>query len=566
LACENPEILLNEASKLPGETARSLDAGRRAFVVSMSTARYVFDRWILDCGRGVLVGEDGEVALRPKPFEVLRFLIENAGRLVPRDEIFEAVWRNVTVTEESLTQCVSEIRQALGDSGQFIIKTMPRRGYLFAVPVNKGARGDRDAGPTAQPAENPPSSTADVIVTPPMQRTLREPAIAVLPFTNLSGDPAQEYLSDGFTEDIINGLSYFSELSVIARASSFSYKGRAIDVRVVGQELGVGYLVEGSVRRFGDRIRITAQLVDTRSGGRRWAERVDRTVGEIFAVQDEITQSIVRIAVAHLGQAERERVSQKAPTSWTAYDLALQGDEAYRAYRVSWALDKLHEARRFYAEARKVDADNAAICAKLAFSYVSSYHGPADQECGNRSILEQGYDLAERAVGLDPNLTLARANLGWALMWMRQHDAAISEYEKAFALNPNFSDPIFGLVLVTAGEASRALGFVQEHLRLDPFHPPQLHAIRGHALFMLKRYREAVAPLRECVRRAPAAPMGRAWLAASLVRLGEGEEAKAVAADILRRWPRAPMHWLPPYRNPQDAEHANEALREAGFP
>ncbi len=531
----------------------------------MSGERYTFGQWTLDCGRGVLTGVDGEIALRPKTFEVLRFLLANAGRLVSRDEILDAVWRNVTVTEESLTHCVSEIRQALGDTDQRIIKTVPRRGYLLAVPVRKDARDDRQAGP--EPAQNLPSPATDAGLALSLDRSLREPSVAVLPFANLSGDPGQEYLSDGFTEDIINGLSYFSELSVIARNSSFSYKGRAIDVRVVGRELGVGYVVEGSVRRFGDRIRITAQLVETHSGGRRWAERFDRAVGEIFAVQDEITQSIVRIAVAHLGHAERERVREKPPASWTAYDLVLQGDEAHRANRGSWDPTKLHEARRLYAEALKVDPDNAAVSAKLAFTYIRTYHDPADRELGNTSFLKHGYDLAEKAVGLDPNLPLARAILGWALLWMRRHDASIGAYEKAFALNPNFSDPLFGGVLVYAGEASRALGFVQEHLRLDPFHPPHLHAIQGHALYMLRRYREAIMPFSECIRRAPAFLLGHLWLAATLVRLGQGEEARVVAAEVLRRSPTV-AGWLPlllPYRNPQDAEHMTEALREAGI-
>jgi TolB-like protein/tetratricopeptide (TPR) repeat protein len=530
----------------------------------MSGERYIFEQWTLDCRRGALTGARGEIALRPKTFEVLRFLVENAGRLVSRNEILDTVWPNVTVTEESLTHCVSEIRQALDDTDQRIIKTVPRRGYLFAAAVNGGAGEDGKAG--AEPAGNEPSPAADADLAPSAERSLREPSVAVLPFANLSGDPAQEYLSDGFTEDIINGLSYFSELSVIARNSSFSFKGRAIDVRVVGRELGVGYVVEGSVRRFGDRIRITAQLVDTRSGIRRWAERFDRTVGEIFAVQDEITQSIVRIAVAHLGHAERERVLEKPASSWTAYDLVLRGDEALRANRVSWDPDKLREARRLYAEALKLDPDNAAIYAKLAFCYVRAYHYPPDPELGDPNLLKHGHDLAERAVGLDPNLPLARANLGWALLWMRRHDAAIQEYEKAFALNPNFSDPIFGGVLLYAGEASSALGFVQDHLRLDPFHPPHLHGIQGNALYMLRRYREAVTPLSECIRRSPNSFLGRLWLAATLVRLGEGEEARTVAAELLRRWPRIAL-WLAlmPYRNPQDAEHITEALREAGI-
>jgi TolB-like protein len=531
----------------------------------MARDLFSFEQWTLDCRRGALTDRNGEIALRPKTFEVLRFFVENAGRLVSREEVLDAVWSNVTVTEEALTHCVSEIRQALGDTDQRIVKTVPRRGYLLTVTVSKEASGVSDAAvPPPQPMPAPP---ADVALPAASQGALREPSVAVLPFANLSGDPGQEYLSDGFTEDIINGLSYFSDLSVIARNSSFAYKGRAIDVRDVGRELGAGYLVEGSVRRFGDRIRITAQLIDTRSGIRRWAERFDRTVGEIFAVQDEITQAIVKTAVAHLGHAERQRVLQSPPTYWTAYDLSLQADEVFRTYRLTWALDKLYEARRLYAEALKVDPNNATVCAKYAYVLVRGYHEPADPECGSASLLKHGYEMAQKAVGLDPNLPLARANLGWALLWMRQHDAAISEYEKAFALNPSFSDAQFGGVLVHSGEASRALRFGQEHLRLDPFHPPHLLAIQGHAFYQLRRYREAAVPLRECIRRAPRVLLGQLFLTVVLVRLGEKDEAAAVSAEIKRQSPRMATHWLPlmPYRNPQDAEHMLQALSEAGF-
>jgi TolB-like protein len=303
----------------------------------MPDQRYAFERWILDCGRGTLTAETGDVALRPKSFEVLRFLIENEGRLVSRDDLLNAVWPGVTVTEESLTQCVSEVRNALGDPGQRIIKTVPKRGYVFAVPVNSEHHGGRDASAPSRPAS----------------RVLDDPSIAVLPFANLSGDASQEYLSDGITEDIINGLSYFSDLSVIARSSSFSYKGRAIDVREVGQQLGVRYIVEGSVRRMGDRIRITAELVGAQSGVRRWAERFDRDLGDIFAIQDEITHSIVRIVVAHLDNAEEERVSRMPASSWTAYDLLMRGDQALRTYEQTWEPNHLYEARRHFAEAHK---------------------------------------------------------------------------------------------------------------------------------------------------------------------------------------------------------------------
>jgi len=512
---------------------------------------YSFEGCILDCSRGTLTAETGEVALRPKSLEVLRFLIENAGRLVSRDDLLKAVWPDVIVTEESLTQCVSEVRNALGDPGQRIIKTVPKRGYVFAVPVNSELHGGREAAPSPRSAP----------------RVLDDPSIAVLPFANLSGDTSQEYLSDGITEDIINGLSYFSDLAVIARSSSFSYKGRAIDVREVGLQLGVRYIVEGSVRRMGDRIRITAELVDAQSGVRRWAERFDRALGDIFAIQDEITHSIVRIVVAHLGNAEGERVSQKPPSSWTAYDLLMRGNQALQAYEQSWEPNHLYKARGHFAEAHKSDPDNARICAMLGYTYARAHADPTIPELGDAGVLKHGYELLSKAVGLDANLPLPRALLGWTLSWLREPDAAVREYEIALALNPNFWDWRFAGVLVYAGAASRALDVVQAHVRSDPFHPPHVHAHQGHALYTLRRYVEAVTPLRESIRRGPQVLLGHVWLAATLIRLGQRAEAREIIAEVLNRAPNMVTRWTAPalYRNPQDSEHMIEALREAGF-
>src|SRR6267378_4049647 len=350
-----------------------------------------FEGFTLDVTRGCVRSGEQELELRPKSFEVLRFLVQNADRLVSKDELMEALWPGVFVTEDSLSRCISDVRIALGDAQQRIIKTVPRRGYLFGVPVSSREEA-------SLPASAP--------------QLLDGASVAVLPFANLSGDMSQEYLSDGITEDIIDGLSYFSDLSVIARHSSFRYKGQAVDVREVGEQLGVRYIVEGSARRFGERIRITAQLVDAQSGVRRWAERFDRALGDVFAVQDEITQSIVRIVVAHLGNAEGERVSRKAPSSWTAYDLLMQGDQALRAYEQSWAPNHLYEARRHFAEAHKIDPSNARICAMLGHTFVRAYADPKVQNLGDPDVLKQGYELVSEAVGLDSNLPSARAHLG----------------------------------------------------------------------------------------------------------------------------------------------------------
>ncbi len=265
-------------------------------------SRYVFGRWTLDRARGTLLDENGAVPLRPKSFDVLSHLLENAGQLVTRDDLIAAVWPNVIVTEESLTQCVSEIRQALGGAGQAIIRTVPKRGYRVDVAV------EREGEPTGDGAGSDRKGVDDRPSVPPVLRPpLDGPSIAVLPFINLSGDAGQDYLGDGMTEDVINGLSRFGSLAVIARNTAFSYRSRSVDLRLVGEELGVGYIVEGSVRRFGERIRITARLVDAATGVQRWSEQFDRGLGDIFAVQDEITRAIVAIVVAHLGNAEKSK-------------------------------------------------------------------------------------------------------------------------------------------------------------------------------------------------------------------------------------------------------------------
>src|SRR5712671_4482394 len=221
-----------------------------------------FEGYTLDIACGALRTADRDLELRPKAFEVLRYLLENADRIVTKQELMKAVWPNVIVTDQALTHCVGEVRQAIGDSEKTLIKNIPRRGYRFTAPVVRVATGAAAASPDSGPRSQPP--------------LLDRPSIAVLPFANLSGDPQQDYFSDGITEDITTELARFSELMVIGRNSAFQYKGKAVDLRQVGRELGARYLLEGSVRRSGDRIRITAQLIDAVIGAHRWAERYDR--------------------------------------------------------------------------------------------------------------------------------------------------------------------------------------------------------------------------------------------------------------------------------------------------
>src|SRR5712671_5290993 len=427
-----------------------------------------FRGYTLDVSRGSLSCGEREVELRPKSFEVLRYLVGNAGRLVTKEEIIKTVWPNVVVSDESLTRCVFEVRQAIGDSDQTIIKTIARRGYRFAAPVSQIGIDSAPAPPISGASAKDASTGSDAggqPEPPPLDR----PSVAVLPFANLSGDPQQDYFSDGITEDIITELSRFSELLIIARNSSFQYKDKAVDVRQVGRELGARYVLEGSVRRSGDRVRITAQLVDAMTGVHRWAERYDRELHDVFAVQDEVARAIVVTLVAHVNRAEIDRALLKPPAAWEAYECYLRGTEAYFLHISRRTKASLYDARRLLEQSLAIDPDYARAAAMLSRTHVLAYTEPYDGDYSRPAALDRALELAETAVRLDARLPQARAQLGDVLLYKRRHDAAIAEFERAFALNPNFIDYRYAKALTFVGEPARAIEVLQACSRLDPF-------------------------------------------------------------------------------------------------
>lgn len=505
---------------------------------------YRFAPWQLDLARGSLIGPGGEFTLRPKTLEVLQHLVVNAGRLVSRDDLLDTVWRDVTVTEESLTQCISEIRQTLGDSDQRFVKTVPRRGYLFAAPVETG-----------QPAS---AASARIV----------RPTVVVLPFANLSGDPAQDFLADSLTEDIIAALSQFNEFAIIARQSTLALKGKSGDVRDVSKALDARYVIEGSIRRMGSQIRASARLIEGDLGSQRWSDRIDRTLGEFGEVMDDIIRSIVRPVVAQIGIAEEERALQSPNSSESSYENALRGDAEMRAFLRTWDVNRLYAARRCYETALKIEPGNAKICAELGNSYVRAYHEPLDGDYTNASVLQRGHDLAVQAVALDPFHPLARAHLGWALMWMRRHDASIAEFEKAIELNPNFTDFRFAAALIYSGNATRALQVLDHGIRAERMNNAHTYSIRGHALYLLGRYSEAELSLMENIKHMPKVPVGRVWLIAVLASLDRREEARRAASDLLQIAPSFTLESWPAfnlYRDQADRERILKLLRESGL-
>ena len=395
------------------------------------------------------------------------------------------------------------------------------------------------------------------------------PSVAVLPFVNLSGDPQQDYFSDGMTEDITTELSRFSEIAVIARNSAFQYKGKAVDIRQVGRELNARYVLEGSVRRSGGRLRIAAQLIDATTGVHRWAERYDRELHDAFAVQDEMARTIVGTLAAHVNRAEIERALLKPPAAWEAYEYYLHGAEAYFLHLTRRTKGALYDARRLLEKSQAIDPDYARAAAMLARTHHYAYFEPLDGDYLSPAALDRALELAEAAVRLDPRLPPARAQLGYVLLYKRRHDAAIAEFERGWALNPNFIDYRFGSALMYVGEPARAIEVLEAGIRLDPFQPSYAFGLMGIVNYMLKRYGEAVRWLRECTLRMPNVQWPHAWLAAGYARLGQLEEAGAESADVLRINPAFTIEsWkrTAPFKDPKDLEHVIDGLSKAGLP
>ena len=347
-----------------------------------------------------------------------------------------------------------------------------------------------------------------------------KPSIAVLPFTNLSGDPKEDYFSDGITEDIITELSRFSELFVIARNSSFQYKGKSPDIRQVGRELGVRYVLEGSIRRAGDRVRITAQLTDATSGAHRWAERYDRELKDIFAVQDEVARTIAGLLAAHVKRAEIERSRLTPSSTWQAYDYYLRAVDTYNSFLSSWDVAELYEVTTLLEKCRTFDPNYARAHTFLSTTLMDIWINRLDKDYLSDDVRERAYQVARRAVELDPSLPEVHAQLAWVLAYKREPDAAMAALDKSMRVNPNYIDFRFATVLIVAGQASRAVALLETYMRRDPFYPPLIPGWLGFAYYMQKKYTEAIVPLRERV------------------------VAHRISAPVISGWPRLTLDWV----------------------
>ena len=531
-----------------------------------SSLRFQF--FALDLERLSVHAPSGQVDLRPKSFEVLRYLAEHAGRVVTKDEVIKAIWPDVTVTDDSLARCISDVRRALGDERQRIIKTIPRRGYLFDVPVSP-ADATEDA--TDEDLPTKPSSRAGLDPRPETAFSLPDkPSIAVLPFVSLSADPGQEYFADGITEDIITGLSKLRNLFVIARTSTLAYKGHALDLKQVARDLGVRFIVEGTVRMAGKHMRTTARLIDAEVGNQVWGERFDRPIEDLFKVQDEITDSIVTAVEPEISAAERARARRKLPEHLGAWELYQRG---------MWHLlrricDDLSAAYDMFHRAASLDQTFATAHAGVAiccFHLIT--HGFTE---GHSELLSELFDMAARAVALDLKEPLAHTALGLAFMERREHSQAIAEHQTAVSLSPNSSYGRygFGYALLRADLLEEALEQFDSALRLSPRDPGlwSYLTLKASTLYQLRRYQDAA----NCARDAARYPIADlVWpcvhLSAALGQLGRESEATAAVDDLRRRRPGLTISqfrlWVHNFGRPPAAlEHVIDGLRRAGLP
>jgi adenylate cyclase len=361
------------------------------------------------------------------------------------------------------------------------------------------------------------------------------PSIAVLPFDNMSGDPDQEYFSDGLSEDIITDLSKVSALFVIARNSVFNYKGRNVGVQKLSRELGVRYVVEGSVRKSGNRVRITAQLIDGMNGGHLWAERYDRNLTDVFALQDEITEKIVTALQVKLTEGEQKQVVRRYTENLEAYDHFLRGRAQVRATNVTNA-----QAREMFEKAIELDPRFAAAYAILSFCHWRDWFNQWNED---PQILERAFKAAKKSVMLDDSLPLAHAFLAQAYLWKRQHEKAIAEGRYAISLDPNFAEGYvrLGEILSLAGRPKEGVELVKKAMRLDPHFPPNYLIYLGHAYYAMGKYEDAIIAMKRSLTGNPDFLSPHRTLAVMFSELGRAEEAQAEVAEILRINPHATL-------------------------
>jgi len=518
--------------------------------------RYFFENFALDTDRRELRRGADMVLTSPQVFDLLEYLIRNRERVVSKDDLVSAIWNGRIVSDAALTTRLNAARSVIGDSGeeQRLIKTLPRKGFRFV-----GAVSERDQAGTAIFADSRVESSEPVLALPD------KPSIAVLPFQNMSGDPEQEYFADGMVEEITTALSRFKWLFVVDRNSSFTCKGKAVEIKEVGRRLGVRYVLEGSVRKASGKVRITGQLIDAVTGAHIWADRFERDLTDVFALQDDVTVAVVSAIQPKLLQTEIAIATRRRPENLTAYDLFLRAlPQSYLATREGVA-----EAIRLYHRALELDP---------GFGFVAALAGL----CHTRNVLwgystdpqsdrKEAVRLLRRALSTNDNdpLTLATAAVISAFM-VGDCESEIEMANRAIALNPNSYGAWSGRghVYRIAGMPEEAVGSFERAMRMSPV-DPGLHTLfhgMAMALIELRRFDEAIVAGKKALRQNPSFSGAHRCLASAFAHLGRDAEAREAAARVFEFDPAFTISAWIARGGQTNSKLQIEGLRKAGLP
>lgn len=532
--------------------------------------RFHFSDHVLDTVRRELTRGGERLEVEPQVFDLLAYLVQNRNRVVSKDDLIEAIWQGRVVSESTLTSRINAARKAVGDNGQDqrLIRTLARKGFRFVGTVAEGAE------PAAAPAASsgprspvPPSPVhpSPALAGPALATPLDRPSIAVLPFVNMSGEPEQEYFSDGISEDVITALSRLRWVYVIARNSSFVYKQRTVQLAQIGSELGVGYVVQGSVRKAGERVRITAQLNAVATGSHIWAERYDRALADVFAVQDEISQAIVAAIEPQLYAAESSHARRSAPDSLAAWDLVMRALSHY------WRLTRQDNvvAQALLEKAISIDPNYGQALGLLATSHAFTTHMGWEDMATAMPIAERAARAAIRADSEDP---WAHQALGSVMLFARRFDDCLAEFELALQLNPSFAlaQGFYGLALTYCGRWEEGDLAVRRALRLSPRDPfaAAYYGIAAYAQFIGHHYDEAIRLSREALRLRSDFVGAHRVLTAAAALAGRDDEARSALAELRRAQPNISLAWIAegiPCKHDSDRQHYLEGFRRAGL-
>jgi TolB-like protein len=511
--------------------------------------RFVFGDCVLDVGRRELTRKSEVTAMGPQVFDLLVYLVRNRERVVSKDDLLQAVWGGRIVSESTLTSHINAVRKAIGDNGedQRLIRTVARKGFRFVGEVTEAGLAQAATKSLALPDK---------------------PSIAALPFRNLSGDPEQDYFADGVVEDIITALSRIRWLFVIAHNSSLAYKGQAVDVKQVGRELGVRYLLEGSVRKAANRVRITGQLIDTTTGVHLWAERFEGTLDDIFELQDQIAASVVGAIAPQLERAEIERAKRTPTESLDAYDYYLRGmANIHRGTNEAVA-----EALPLFYKAIDLDPEFASAYAMAAWcQFWRKFNGPMADRA---PATDDGMRLARRAVELGEDDAVALARAGHALAHLAGDlDGGIALIDRAQVLSPNLAAVWFlgGFLRIWRGEPDEAIKRLTHAMRLSPLDSETYRMQAGTALAHLfaGRFDDASSWAAKALRTLPSFVMAAAVIAASHALAGRTDDARRAMHHLRELDPALRLSalttWLP-IRRPENLAALADGLRQAGLP